>query len=127
MCGILAVLGCIDNSQAKRSRIIELSRRYHRYTLVLLYHCPLRLIKGSKIYVLDFGYFLFVLCRLRHRGPDWSGLHCHQDCYLAHERLAIIDPTSGDQPLYNQDKTVVVTVLFLSLAFLSNNYHLNDK
>ncbi|CAH2073284.1 unnamed protein product, partial [Thlaspi arvense] len=74
MCGILAVLGCVDNSQAKRSRIIELSRR------------------------------------LRHRGPDWSGLHCYEDCYLAHERLAIVDPTSGDQPLYNEDKTVVVTV-----------------
>lgn len=52
----------------------------------------------------------FIFCRLRHRGPDWSGLHCHQDCYLAHQRLAIIDPTSGDQPLYNEDKTVVVTV-----------------
>ncbi|XVF58980.1 hypothetical protein PTKIN_Ptkin07bG0110200 [Pterospermum kingtungense] len=74
MCGILAVFGCVDNSQAKRSRIIELSRR------------------------------------LRHRGPDWSGLHCHQDCYLAHQHLAIVDPTSGDQPLYNEDKTVIVTV-----------------
>ncbi|OVA14194.1 Class II glutamine amidotransferase domain [Macleaya cordata] len=74
MCGILAVFGCTDNSQAKRSRIIELSRR------------------------------------LRHRGPDWSGLHCHQDCYLAHQRLAIVDPASGDQPLYNEDKTIVVTV-----------------
>ncbi|KAK1269290.1 Asparagine synthetase [glutamine-hydrolyzing] 2 [Acorus gramineus] len=48
--------------------------------------------------------------RLRHRGPDWSGLHCFQDCYLAHQRLAIVDPTSGDQPLYNEDKTIVVTV-----------------
>ncbi|KAL3622078.1 Asparagine synthetase [Castilleja foliolosa] len=73
MCGILAVLGVADNSQARRSRIIELSRR------------------------------------LRHRGPDWSGLHHHQNCYLAHQRLAIIDPASGDQPLYNEDKTVVVT------------------
>ncbi|KAK8455286.1 hypothetical protein SEVIR_4G119033v4 [Setaria viridis] len=74
MCGILAVLGVADVSLAKRSRIIELSRR------------------------------------LRHRGPDWSGLHCHQDCYLAHQRLAIVDPTSGDQLLYNEDKSVVVTV-----------------
>ncbi|CAN1224762.1 Asparagine synthetase [glutamine-hydrolyzing] 3 [Linum perenne] len=74
MCGILAVFGCIDNSQAKRSRIIELSRR------------------------------------LRHRGPDWSGLHCYEDCYLAHQRLAIVDPASGDQPLYNEDKSIVVTV-----------------
>lgn len=48
--------------------------------------------------------------RLRHRGPDWSGLYYHQNCYLAHERLAIVDPTSGDQPLFNEDKTIVVTV-----------------
>ncbi|BBH05710.1 asparagine synthetase 2, partial [Prunus dulcis] len=48
--------------------------------------------------------------QLRHRGPDWSGLHCHGNCYLAHQRLAIVDPASGDQPLYNEDKTVIVTV-----------------
>ena len=56
-------------------------------------------------------------CRLRHRGPDWSGLHCHGNCYLAHQRLAIVDPTSGDQPLYNEDKTVVVTVFSISIVF----------
>jgi len=31
-------------------------------------------------------------------------------CYLSHERLAIIDPTSGDQPLYNSNKSIVVAV-----------------
>lgn len=31
-------------------------------------------------------------------------------CYLAHERLAIVDPTSGDQPLFNETKDIVVTV-----------------
>ncbi|KAG0598262.1 hypothetical protein M758_12G058900 [Ceratodon purpureus] len=48
--------------------------------------------------------------RLRHRGPDWSGLFVGQEnwCYLAHERLAIIDPASGDQPLYNGTKDIVV-------------------
>lgn len=55
---------------------------------------------------LKFGY------RLRHRGPDWSGIYQHGDNYLAHERLAIVDPDSGDQPLFNEDKTVVVTVRF---------------
>ncbi|KAA0067313.1 asparagine synthetase [Cucumis melo var. makuwa] len=48
--------------------------------------------------------------KLKHRGPDWSGLYQHKDCYLAHQRLAIIDPASGDQPLYNEDKSIVVTV-----------------
>lgn len=47
---------------------------------------------------------------MRHRGPDWSGLHSEDDCYLAHQRLAIVDPASGDQPLYNEDKTIIVTV-----------------
>lgn len=74
MCGILAVLGCSDDSQAKRVRVLELSRR------------------------------------LRHRGPDWSGIYQNGFNYLAHQRLAIIDPASGDQPLFNEDKSIVVTV-----------------
>ncbi|KAL6640596.1 hypothetical protein ACP70R_021719 [Stipagrostis hirtigluma subsp. patula] len=75
MCGILAVLGCADEpSQAKRARVLELSRR------------------------------------LKHRGPDWSGLRQVGDCYLSHQRLAIIDPASGDQPLYNEDQSIVVAV-----------------
>ena len=48
--------------------------------------------------------------RLKHRGPDWSGLRQMGDCYLSHQRLAIIDPASGDQPLYNEDQSVVVAV-----------------
>uniref|UniRef100_M4DNS2 Asparagine synthetase [glutamine-hydrolyzing] n=1 Tax=Brassica campestris TaxID=3711 RepID=M4DNS2_BRACM len=75
MCGILAVLGCSDDSQAKRVRVLELSRR-----------------------------------QLRHRGPDWSGIYQNGFNYLAHQRLAIIDPASGDQPLFNEDKSIVVTV-----------------
>ena len=58
---------------------------------------------------------------MRHRGPDWSGLHCHGDCYLAHQRLAIVDPTSGDQPLYNEDKTVIVTVYSISIVFFNKS------
>ncbi|GAX77656.1 hypothetical protein CEUSTIGMA_g5099.t1 [Chlamydomonas eustigma] len=48
--------------------------------------------------------------RQQHRGPDWSGLHQCGNHFLAHERLAIMDPASGDQPLFNEDKTVIVTV-----------------
>lgn len=74
MCGILAVLGCANGSQAKRFRVLELSRR------------------------------------LKHRGPDWSGLCQFGDNFLSHQRLAIIDPASGDQPLFNEDKSIIVTV-----------------
>ncbi len=45
---------------------------------------------------------------LRHRGPDWSGIHIAENAILSHERLAIVDPASGGQPLFNKDKTVVL-------------------
>ena len=47
---------------------------------------------------------------LRHRGPDWSGIHVGESVIMAHERLAIVDPASGGQPLYNEDKTIVLAV-----------------
>ena len=40
---------------------------------------------------------------LRHRGPDWSGIFSNDKAILAHERLAIVDPTSGKQPLVSPD------------------------
>ena len=49
--------------------------------------------------------------RLRHRGPDWSGTHS-QSCgaILGHERLGIMDPESGDQPLLDTTKEVAIAV-----------------
>lgn len=46
--------------------------------------------------------------KIRHRGPDWSGIHCDDNAILAHERLAIVDPTSGQQPLYSDDQRFVL-------------------
>lgn len=48
--------------------------------------------------------------RIRHRGPDWSGIYTGKRAVMAHERLAIVDPESGGQPLYSADGTVVLTV-----------------
>ncbi|KAF4657996.1 asparagine synthetase [Perkinsus olseni] len=48
--------------------------------------------------------------RIRHRGPDWSSCYCHNDVFIAHERLAIVDVESGAQPLYNKDHTTVLAV-----------------
>ncbi len=45
---------------------------------------------------------------IRHRGPDWSGIFSHPKAILAHERLAIVDPTSGKQPLFSEDKKLVL-------------------
>ena len=46
--------------------------------------------------------------KIRHRGPDWSGVHADDYAVMAHERLAIVDPTSGRQPLYSPDKNIVL-------------------
>eukprot|EP00040_Diaphanoeca_grandis_P040029 m.260992 g.260992 ORF g.260992 m.260992 type:complete len:566 (+) comp41038_c0_seq1:143-1840(+) len=49
--------------------------------------------------------------KLRHRGPDWSGYYVHKNMHaLCHERLAIVDPMSGSQPLISQDGKVVLCV-----------------
>jgi asparagine synthase (glutamine-hydrolysing) len=48
--------------------------------------------------------------KIRHRGPDWSGIYCGKNAILAHERLAIVDPQSGRQPLYSPDGKVVLAV-----------------
>ncbi|MEL6304276.1 MAG: asparagine synthase B [Bacteroidota bacterium] len=46
--------------------------------------------------------------KIRHRGPDWSGIFSNDKAVLAHERLAIVDPTSGKQPLYSDDGQLVL-------------------
>ena len=45
---------------------------------------------------------------LRHRGPDWSGIYTANNAILAHERLAIVDPTSGKQPIKSKDETLIL-------------------
>ena len=46
--------------------------------------------------------------RVRHRGPDWSGIYNSKNAILGHERLAIVDPASGKQPLYSEDGSIVL-------------------
>ena len=48
--------------------------------------------------------------KIRHRGPDWSGVYCGGSAILAHERLSIVDPESGKQPLFSPDKKQVLAV-----------------
>lgn len=48
--------------------------------------------------------------RIRHRGPDWSGIFSCDKAILAHERLSIVDPESGQQPLYSKDGNLVLAV-----------------
>lgn len=48
--------------------------------------------------------------KLRHRGPDWSGIYCGDKAVLAHERLSIVDVQSGKQPLYSKDGKHVLAV-----------------
>jgi len=46
--------------------------------------------------------------KVRHRGPDWSGIYSDNKAILTHERLSIVDPVSGKQPLFSEDKKLVL-------------------
>lgn len=48
--------------------------------------------------------------RQRHRGPDWSGVYVDERAILVHERLAIVDPAGGSQPLLSEDGTLALAV-----------------
>ena len=48
--------------------------------------------------------------KIRHRGPDWSGIYCGKSAILAHERLSIVDPKSGKQPLFSPDNKHILAV-----------------
>ena len=48
--------------------------------------------------------------KIRHRGPDWSGIYVGGSAILAHERLSIVDPESGKQPLFSPDRKQVLAV-----------------
>jgi asparagine synthase (glutamine-hydrolysing) len=46
--------------------------------------------------------------KIRHRGPDWSGIYSDEKTVMAHERLAIVDPASGKQPLFSEDQKLIL-------------------
>ena len=48
--------------------------------------------------------------RQRHRGPDWSGVYLDEGAILVHERLAIVDPAGGSQPLLSEDRQLALAV-----------------
>ena len=48
--------------------------------------------------------------KIRHRGPDWSGIYVGKSAILAHERLSIVDPESGRQPLFSPDGKQILAV-----------------
>ncbi|WP_133479440.1 asparagine synthase B [Cognatilysobacter segetis] len=53
---------------------------------------------------------LAMSARQRHRGPDWSGVHADRAALLVHERLAIVDPVGGAQPIVSRDGDLVLAV-----------------
>ncbi|MDR3095307.1 MAG: asparagine synthase B [Bacteroidales bacterium] len=48
--------------------------------------------------------------KIRHRGPDWSGVYCEGTTVMAHERLSIVDIASGGQPQYSKDRNLILAV-----------------
>ena len=53
---------------------------------------------------------LSLSARQRHRGPDWSGVHVDANALLVHERLAIVDPAGGAQPIHSADGELALAV-----------------
>ena len=53
---------------------------------------------------------LSLSARQRHRGPDWSGVHADANALLVHERLAIVDPAGGAQPIHSADAQLALAV-----------------
>ena len=51
--------------------------------------------------------------KLRHRGPDWSGIYVGDSAILAHERLSIVDPASGGQPLRSKDGKLILSLIHI--------------
>jgi len=73
--------------------------------------CGIIAIHGLKQDAKDFRRTALQLAkRIRHRGPDWSGTYVHEHCILVHERLAIVDPVSGSQPILSEDETIALAV-----------------
>lgn len=69
---------------------------------------------------------------IRHRGPDWSGIFSNDKTIMAHERLAIVDPTSGKQPLFSSDGNLVLAANgeiynHMELRKQFKNYHFQTK
>ena len=48
--------------------------------------------------------------KVRHRGPDWSGIYCCERAILSHERLSIVDPVSGRQPIMSKDGNLILSI-----------------
>ena len=101
MCGIVAILNVKEHTQALRKKVV-VDQEQSQTCLSsaksekLLGDLRLKALKMSQ--------------KIRHRGPDWSGIYCGGSAILAHERLSIVDPESGGQPLYSPDRKQVLAV-----------------
>jgi Asparagine synthase (glutamine-hydrolyzing) len=69
------------------------------------------------------GQVLRMAKKIRHRGPDWSGIYCGEKSILAHERLSIVGVDSGKQPLYSKDGNLV----WLSMVRLYNRQRIRSR
>ena len=96
--------------------------------------CGLLAIVGSKMSPDALRLQTLTLQRLvRHRGPDGSGIHVVEDptagtcSSVAHERLAIMDPLSGNQPLFSQDRKLSLAVNGEIYNYLELRAAVNDE
>ena len=45
--------------------------------------------------------------RIRHRGPEWTGMYCDENNVLIHERLAIVGGKYRKQPIYHNNRVLI--------------------
>jgi len=115
MCGIFAVFGYQGDMAAMRQKALHLSKKYAglfawrgvRWLCACrLRHACARPRAHNRL--LTENVKNTDNTRLRHRGPDWSGIATHKNNVLCHERLAIVDVESGAQPLTGGDDDLVI-------------------
>ena len=82
MCGIVCAFDVKESTEVLRPQLLEISDYVKDF------------VKNTK--------------KIRHRGPDWSGIYADDKAILAHERLAIVDPASGKQPLLSPNGKLVL-------------------
>jgi asparagine synthase (glutamine-hydrolysing) len=73
------------------------------------------------------GKVLKMAKKVRHRGPDWSGIYVGEHAILAHERLSIVGVDSGKQPLYNKERTLALAVNGEIYNHLEIRHRLQDR
>ena len=91
-----------DNSKRGKSDILKLYCISIMCGIVAIYNKEIKLDKDMRSKSLSMSK------KVRHRGPDWSGIYTSDNAILAHERLSIVDVKSGKQPILSNNEEIIL-------------------